>query len=284
MSASKLSTIAQLLCFEDLPVNFAKLVGDLDSVLERLRGVPHRVSWDCDDVATFDLPGTRILLGWTEAPGQGLVGILTLSVGPSPFVIEDEDLPDYNALCARLVNRLQEQVRAPGVLWHQIDCMMTAEWVDTLIEALPDLPDMGQTGMRQTGVDLTIEPNETPISALRAKLEPKPTRPAPKARGKPANSTPDLPRSRDEELTRLRAALYADEQPVPYSVPMRLAVHAMNATLIMVWLPLGVTAMTHGLVKGEDMRLASRLMVLTGSVAALAQTPIGQQMVALARL
>lgn len=270
MPTSKLSTIAQLLCFEDLPVNFAKLVGELDSVLERLRGVPHKVSWDCDDVAVFDLPGTRILLGWTQDPGQRLRGILTLSVGPSPYPAPDGISPEYNALCSRLVSRVQDQVQAPGVLWHQIDCMMSAEWVDLLIEAMPDLP-----ALEQNGVDLAIQADETPISALRAKLEPEPS--------VVANSRPDLPRAQDADLIRLRHALYADEGE-GYSVPMRLAVHAMNATLIMVWLPLGVTAMTHGLVKGEDMRLASRLMVLTGTVAALAQSPFGQQVAALARL
>lgn len=277
MASSKLSTIAQLLCFESLPMNFAKLVGELDAVLERLRGVPHKVTWDCDDVAIFDLPGTRILLGWTEDPGQNLKGILTLSVGPSPYPDVVGQMPEYNALCSRLVARVQEQVRAPGVLWHQIDCMMSAEWVDLLIEAMPDLP-----AIEQNGVEMPIQADETPISALRAKLDPEPI--PLRSSGRVANSRPDLPRPQDQELLRLRQALYADEEDGQYSVPMRLAVHAMNATLIMVWLPLGVTAMTHGLVKGEDMRLASRLMVLTGTVAALAQTPFGQQVAALARL
>ena len=39
-----------------------------------------------------------------------------------------------------------------------------------------------------------------------------------------------------------------------------------------------------GMVRGEDMRLASRLMVLTGSVGAIMQTPVGQNMAALAGL
>ena len=84
-------------------------------------------------------------------------------------------------------------------------------------------------------------------------------------------------------MAKLRAALYAHEDET-YTTQMRLAVHAMNATLIIVWLPLGVAAMVHGMVKGEDMRLASRLMVAAGGFAALAQTSIGQQVVAFAAL
>ena len=63
---------------------------------------------------------------------------------------------------------------------------------------------------------------------------------------------------------------------------MRLAAHAMNATLIVVWLPLGAAVMTYSLLKGEDIRLTSRLMVLTGCVGALSQSPLAQQLAAIA--
>lgn len=273
MTVASLSTIAQLLCQTKHHLNFARLVSDLDSVLERMRDLPRNVIWDCDDVAIFDLPGTRILLAWTDDPGQGLDGILTLSVGPSPLPSPPGPVPDYNALCARLVERVQDRMSAAAILWHQIDCIMSAEWVDLLIDSLPDLPDF-----LTPGPDLQMQAGQTPVSALSAILPGAPTdRPA-------ANDRPDLPRHHDPELQRLRAALYEDVEEVMPSVPMRLAVHAMNATLIMVWLPLGAAAMTHGLLKGEDMRLASRLMVLTGTIGALAQTPWGHQVVAMAQL
>ncbi len=57
------------------------------------------------------------------------------------------------------------------------------------------------------------------------------------------------------------------------STPMRLAVHAMNATLILVWLPLGAAAMAYSLVKGEDIRVSGRLMAVTGTFLAFAQSP-----------
>ena len=274
MQTSELSTIAQLLCFEELPVNFAKLVGELDTVLDRLRGMPHKVTWDCDDVVTFDLPGTRILLGWSEKPGRGLCGILTLSVGPSPVRRVQGANPEHSILCSRLVERVQQQVHAPNILWHQINCHMTAEWVDLLIEAIPDFPEFAQNPSDIFEEKATSKgPARKGASTARQR--------DPMAGQTAANSQPDLPRRpNDADLSRVREALYGEEDK-SISVPMRLAVHAMNATLIVVWMPLGVTVMAQSIIRGEDMRLASRMMVMAGSIVALGQSSLGQQVAAL---
>ena len=56
------STIAQLL-FVKLPsLNFADLVSELDSALLRCPSLKRSITWDCDDVAMFDLDGARIVL------------------------------------------------------------------------------------------------------------------------------------------------------------------------------------------------------------------------------
>jgi hypothetical protein len=63
---------------------------------------------------------------------------------------------------------------------------------------------------------------------------------------------------------------------------IRLASHAMNATLIMVWLPLGAAVMTYGLLKGDDIHLSARLLVATGTIVGLAHSPLGQTVAAMA--
>jgi len=80
----------------------------------------------------------------------------------------------------------------------------------------------------------------------------------------------------------LRSALYPDAAGVEVSVQMRLAMHTMNARLIMVWMPLGAAVMTCCLLRGENVRLTSRAMALPGAAIGLAQTPFGGQMAALA--
>lgn len=280
MATSSLSTIAQLLCYQSLPVNFAKLIGEVDSILERYLDFPLKVTWDCDTVASFDQTGTRVLLAWTEHPGHGLSGVLTLSVGPSPLSGKPVMRPDHEALAMRLTDHLSQRTQSISILWHRMACHMTPEWVDLLIDALPpDLPEM-----EAADADLTQSKQGKVVPLEHARL-PKTTLVASRLVGTQTTHRPterSLPM--DPDLIRLRAALYEEEDDEKPSAQMRLAVHAMNATLIMVWMPLGAAVMIHGMVRGEDMRLASRLMVLTGSVGALLQTPMGQNVVAFSGL
>ena len=79
-----LSVIAELTFIEEPPINFARLVADLDSVLARLHAKNRQLIWDCEDVAIFDMPGTRIALAYNDGPRASIAATLTLSVGPSP--------------------------------------------------------------------------------------------------------------------------------------------------------------------------------------------------------
>ncbi|MFN4153204.1 MAG: hypothetical protein ACK4HF_00990 [Paracoccaceae bacterium] len=101
----------------------------------------------------------------------------------------------------------------------------------------------------------------------------------------PANDRLSMLDPHVDDLSRLRAALYpaqARAAPAPLNTKMRLTAHAMNATLIIVWAPLGAAVMTYALLKGENMKFSSRLMVLAGLFGAVLNTPIGQQMAAMA--
>ena len=84
LGTAELSTIAQLLYPDLQTLDFARIVAELDTVLLRLRGGEVEITWDCDDLVTFDVPETRILLAWTETGTRGSGGCLTVSVGPNP--------------------------------------------------------------------------------------------------------------------------------------------------------------------------------------------------------
>lgn len=90
---------------------------------------------------------------------------------------------------------------------------------------------------------------------------------APEARA--ANDQPAASPCDDERLMRVRAALYDPvegcDDPAP-SVQMRLAVHAMNGTLIAVAAPVGAAVMTYSLLRGEDLRLTARALTLCGAL------------------
>jgi hypothetical protein len=261
MSDLGLSTIAQLLFHNEQSIDFARIVAELAGALTRPQSPEVRIAWDCDDFVCFDVPGTRIQLSWAEVERRGYHGCLSVAVGPG----EDQGRGHHEDLCSRLVDRICTRFDPISVVWCQAEGVVGAEVIDSLTEALPHLA-----------------PPLPDIDSLVAGL----TEQDQRLRGQPmvaANSQPDLPRQSDPNLTMLRTALYPDDNGPPYSTQMRLAVHCLNATLIVVWAPMGAALMTYSILKGENMRLSSRMMALAGTVFALAHSPVGSTVAAMAR-
>lgn len=322
MARPQFGTIAQLVFAGKPPLNFARVVDDLHSVLSRLRGIDLAPDWDCEDVAVFDLPTSRIALGWESKPGKGYAACLTVSVGPLPGLSLLQDSDGYAELCSRLVERFNAHFPATSILWHQTEDPLTGDLIDRLIEDLPPLmqlfpfqePDWltkvmaHQSPDRAAALRCTETPSPTSTKkALRTQHAPTTTaagtaRKPVQTRGNPAtvdfraklaviwattkakaqakgnatvsaaavkiaNDRPASSRSGNDELLRLREALYFVEPEgswAPNRSQMRLAIHAMNATLIVVCLPVGSAVMIYSLLKGENLRLTARIMVLSG--------------------
>ncbi|MES2434022.1 MAG: hypothetical protein V4586_09390 [Pseudomonadota bacterium] len=347
MDMSRFGTIAQMVYADKQPLNFARLVGELHAILAQLHGSELMFEWDYEDIAFFDLPATRIALGWDEKPGKGYSACMTVSVGPPPHIAPQLSGSDgydgYEEACSRMVERLHGRYPALAIFWHQSEEQLTCNLFDRLVEELPPLmqlfpfqePDWVADAMaRQSpgravalrGAEVVNAPEPAtkeaaPISQPAAKpvvenvVNPAVNqdekggelitlkfsgksatararaRARVKAQAKSlaplseiANDHPTPLHPRDRELAQLRDALYqadADETPAPLSTQLRLTAHALNATLILVWAPLGAAVMTYSLLKGEDMKFSARLMVLTGLFATALGGPIGQQVMAI---
>lgn len=274
MSDLDLSTIAQLLFRNDQSLDFARTVAELEGVLSRLQADQVRIAWDCDDFVCFDIPGTRIQLAWAQVARRGYSACLTISVGPgepaSPRFHED--------MCSRLVDRIQARFDPVAVMWCQTESEVGAEFLDTLLDSLPHLGTVLPEVESLVGI-LTEQEARLSTSVTMAKRL-KPAR-APQAA---ANDDPNLVAAGIVDLSRVRKALYP--QPYrrpPYSPQMRLAVHCLNATLILVWAPIGLAVVGYSVLRGEDMRLSARAMALTGTFMALAQSPVGMSMAVMAQ-
>jgi hypothetical protein len=266
MSDTQNSTIAQLLFADKVPLNLARLVADMEMIAARISPTKHHLTWDCDDIAIFDFPGTRIVLGWSESIRPGFAACLTLSVGPS-HVPPTNGGPDigHHALSSRLVERVSADCHPDAVLWRQVTGIVTSDYVDTLLDEMADLPNLLEPEYPAAPSPDTAFALVTASPALAA------------------NDAPDIPRPCDPELARLRAALYPAPEYLPVATPqLRLSAYAMNATLIVVWAPLGGAVMTYSLLKGEDMKFSARLMVATGVALGLLNTEFGQTMAAMA--
>jgi hypothetical protein len=271
------STIAELL-FHDIPdLDFARLVSDLDTVLARFRDIERRLNWDYDDIATFDMPGTRIVLAISESPRNGAAMGLMLSVGPSHMIPQQNavmtrsDQPvRHEALCARLVERVKARMNPDEVLWHTCAGLVGAEELD----ALANSPVAGSH-------------RKDPEHPIFHSVEDADVDQIYTHGFQPANVQPDIPRPHDAELARLRLALYPPSVPAaPYLVSpqLRLAAYSMNATLMMVSLPIGAALMTYSVLRGDDMRMTSKAMVAVGVLSTLMKIPMAEQAIVLAGL
>lgn len=95
---------------------------------------------------------------------------------------------------------------------------------------------------------------------------------------RPAGVWPLPPVETIEELRAMRDKVFiedpissADELP---SLPLRLATHAINVSLIATALPVGVAMMGYSLCKGEDIKFTARMTTLTGlALAVIAGNP-----------
>lgn len=311
MSPVAQSTIAQAIYANPQDCSFVRVVTELEGLLSRLRNNALRTRWDYEDIVVFDIGETRIVLGWSEDQTDDVPACLLISVGPLPTAADVPNDPAYETLCSRLVERIQTRYPPDAVLWRQLPLAIEPELVDALIDALPPIGDVLDTQGKAKSPAPPPDSAETSAQAEKPDTAPKETGTQPRlvrpalqktnsantAKTGPAhtpaglqaaNDSPDLPKRPERELDRVRAALYPpdpakavahDDVETPQ---MRLAAQAMNATLIMVWMPLGVAAMTYSLIKGEKMAFSARMMALTGALAAWSQTPLGQQVAALA--
>jgi len=268
----ELSVIAELTFIDPPPINFARLVADLDSVLARLHAKNRQLTWDCEDVAIFDMPGTRIALAYNDSPRTAIAAMLTLSVGPSLLPAEQSvDAPgaaQHDTLCSKLVERVQARLKPDAIVWHETEAVVTVEVIDSLSTPTPMArPRPKADHPIYTAPDISGVDESYTRGQCRSFTRPQ--RP--------------LPRHQNRELARVRAALYPEPENLPVaktSAQMRLAAHAMNAALITVSMPLGVAVMGYGLIAGDNMRLTSRMMVLTGCVTALSRSDFAQNLAA----
>lgn len=252
MRALPNSMIAMVLYPEDPALNFAALVGEIDRHLTR-HGGGHALSWDCDDVASFDMAGLRLLLARPDPAPPGFASALLLGAGPRPGGGASPLHAEIPRLCLRLVEGALHRHPSDTVLWQEDDAALDADLADRLAASLPDRDAIEQI--------------------LHAAAQPPAPEPPP---GHPANDRPDLPGPDQEVLHRLRRALYPQSAAPPAPSPqLRLAAHALDCTLMMVAMPVGAAMMTYNLMRGGDAALSARAMALTGIGVALLQGGLG---------
>lgn len=135
MAELQSSRVAELL-FTELPqCDFARTISEIGALLARICGDQCKINWDYDDVASFDMPGTRILISYSDSPYQEFIARLVVSVGPSGVSpVAGQSVMVHTALCAKMVARLHQRCAPDEVRWRNIVGVVTAEEIDKLVE------------------------------------------------------------------------------------------------------------------------------------------------------
>lgn len=228
-----ISSIAELVFFLDPKLNFPRLVA---AVQQGLPATAHARMHGTDQWIA-EVNDSIVTLALIDAPRRGVAVCLTLSVGRRDGA--QAPLATIHLLAETLLDCLQAKVCADQVRWLRRCVTRPSRQAPRRI-----LPRPAALPNHLSLVSANIQPDLPPIAV-------------------------------DADLHRLRAALYAEQ--LPLSLParsgqMRLAIHAMNATLIVVALPVGVALLTYSLLRGDNLRATTGALVATGLANVVLQT------------
>lgn len=283
------STIAQLLYSNEQAVDFARTVVELETVLSRLRGDQLKVEWDCDDVVCFDTAETRILLSRAQYGRAGKEACMTIAVGPlhphpGPA---SEKLVNHQAMCSRMVERIQRRNPPKAIVWREVDGRVDADISDQFVDQLPQaFAAPPQASATLPPVDSILDHVTRTDLFKTAPLQPVEATPAQQRRILVARLRSSQGRGKawEEIPGRLRES-FARAKPTPrpvYSTPMRLTAHCLNASMLMAYPPIGAAMMAYSLIKGVDLHLSARLISVLGTFFTFAQSPLGHTVAAMA--
>lgn len=290
MLACPNSSVGQLLYRQRPGLCFARIVSELDAALEAAFPAPRQLTRDYDDVALVDYDGTRITLGYSaDVPGQEWAACLTIAVGSGPARVPGLVPKRQERLARMIAERINRCFPADEMHWRELDAVMTGELVDALVCSLADhdraedtppqrdpFPPideelLGAADLRLRGVMAERGP-PAEIEHITPAPEQRP-RPRPvletvwRQPGMVANDMPDVPAPDVETAAAIRAALYEGQpdEPPTQSTQLHAAAYVMNATIMVMSLPIGASVMTYSVLRGASLQSSARVMALLGT-------------------
>ncbi|EYD77071.1 hypothetical protein Rumeso_01330 [Rubellimicrobium mesophilum DSM 19309] len=249
------TTVGQLLYPTRPSLDFERLVAELDSALAGAGAGERRTTLERDGLAVIDAGASRISVAMAENLDTAGAAAITVTVGFGPGDQGDARLARRQAVLARLIaDRLAARSTPAETIWTESHEIATPEFLERSIEALAarreaerehrppprhfvDLDDLPRLVAK---VDATLD-------ARRAGWV--------ESVGVPAGL--DLP---EVDLSGLDARR-TESAP---SAALRLAAHLIDATLMVVLLPVGAAMMIYSLSRGANLTTSARAMALTG--------------------
>ncbi len=275
MSDPKSATLVQLLVADALALNFTMVVRRAQVALASDRHSIISMQWEDDDIATFDLGRFTLTLALTdELPGRYS---LCLTIAASEHASDLRSATARRALCQRLIEALRLDDHQVQSIWHDCDGPVTSDTIDRHVMRLPAVLALRKPAGQVDQLDrlMTRMTDEMHSDDL----------PAPMNFARPYDTNVDTgPAEGSGTEAQMRTLLHR-KPPQPglpvLSTPMRLAVHAMNTSLMAVAMPLGLALAAASVLRGEDMRLSASIVAVTGAFQAASQTEFGHALLKL---
>jgi hypothetical protein len=266
------TTIGQLFYPARPSLNFSRLVADLDAALAGCGANERRTTLERDGVAVIDAGASRIAVALTENLDAAGATAITLTVGFGPDEGGDARLARRQSVLARIIaDRLSARSAPTETIWSESQEIATPEFLERSVEDLAlrrrakrdDAAERAR--LRESRPVHFIDSEDIPrlVARVDATLD---------ARRTGWDGTAALACDSDLPLVDLLGFDEVAAEAKPPSSALRLAAHLIDATLMVVLLPVGAAMMIYSLTRGANLNTSARALAVTGVAISVAHS------------
>jgi hypothetical protein len=264
------TTVGQLVYPARPSLNFARVVADLDAALAGAGASERKTTLEGDGLAVIDAGSSRIAVAMAENLDNGGATAITVAVGSGPEEDGDAQLTRRQAVLARMIaDRLAARSEPSETIWSESHEIATPEFLARSAEDLAArrrVPQDAETVRAREEAPLHFVGADD-IPRLMARVDA-----AIDARRAGWEQTVDMVASSDLPPVDLAGLEVKSVDTAPTSAPLRLAAHMIDATLMVLLLPVGAAMMVYSLSRGANLNTSARVMAITGVAMSLIQT------------
>jgi hypothetical protein len=253
------TTVGQLLYPARPSLNFGRLVAELDAALAGAGAGERKTTLERDGLAVIDAGASRIAVSMAENLDTTGATAITVTVGFGPDDQGDARLARRQAVLARLIaDRLAARSTPSETIWSESHEIATPEFLERSVEDLAARRRAAREGGRSRRALPRHFIRSEDIPRLVAKVDA-----TLDARRTGWDEAADLSLTSDLPPVDLTGLDETATKAVP-SAALRLAAHLIDATLMVLLLPVGAAMMIYSLSRGANLTHSARALAITG--------------------
>lgn len=256
------TTVGQLYYPTRPSLNFSRVVADLDAALAGCGAGERTTTVQQDGVAVIDAGSSRIAVALAENLDTAGAAAITVTVGFGPEEDGDARLARRQGVLARMIaDRLAARSAPAETIWSESHEVATPEFLERSAEGLAQQRRLGRPSgkpqPRKARPTCFIDSEDIPRLVARVDATLDARRTGWEGAGA-IDAEADLPpvdlMGFDEIVSEAR----------PASSALRLAAHIIDATLMVLLLPVGGAMMIYSLTRGANLTTSARALAVTG--------------------